>query len=389
MNITNWLPVPGGQLLSAAAAIVILILMLLMSLRLHTSYRNKLLYRVLIAAIGLMLGAHSLAAIAAVAGSGPGGELKLAYSTLHILSFIIISFVFMKLHTGRLIQVKVAPFIVLGALTLISAFTQLALSKQLAGAIGESGRYSAPLLDLCELIVILVLLLGIRSVDIGALFTASLVVLFVSSLTGLADTYVFDGSAVWLTALRLLLPVVYCGLLFAILFEWVIGRLLSTYQSAITDGLTGLYNRRHFAAKAGQLLKESKSAAVIFCDIDNFKRLNDTHGHHQADIVLRQTADIIKEESGGIGYAGRYGGEELLACIRTGRIKAADIAEAIRKRVEQETPVTISIGYSTTKESRDIAVLVKQADEAMYRSKTTGKNKVTAFKKPKAQANQA
>ncbi len=381
MTTIHGLDASGGQLLSATAAIVILILMLLMSLRLHKHYRNKLLYRVLIAAILLMLTAHSLAALAAF--SGFNGELRLAYSALHILSFIIISFVFMKLHTGRLIQVKVAPFAALGAITLVSAFTQLALSRQLAGALGAGERYSAPLLDLCELIVILVLLVGMRSVDIGNAFTASLLLLLASSLTGLADIYVFKGGAVWLTALRLLLPVAYCGLLFWILFEWVIGRLLLSYQSSITDALTGLYTRRHFSAKAGQLLKDSKSAALLFCDIDNFKRLNDTHGHQQADIVLRQTADIIREETGGAGCAGRYGGEELLACVRTGKIKAEHIAESIRMRVAQETPVTVSIGYSTTKESRDLEELIKQADEAMYRSKSTGKNKITAYKTSK------
>jgi diguanylate cyclase (GGDEF)-like protein len=177
-----------------------------------------------------------------------------------------------------------------------------------------------------------------------------------------------------------LLPIVYFMLLFILLFEWVVERLMSTYQSSIMDGLTGLYNRRHFASKAEQLLRSNKAMAVIFCDIDNFKKLNDTQGHHKADVVLKQVAEIIKEESSGIGSAGRYGGEELLACISTERVKPELVAESIRRRVEQETPVTISVGFSTSKESRAVQDMIKQADEAMYHSKMTGKNKVTPFK---------
>ena len=92
-------------------------------------------------------------------------------------------------------------------------------------------------------------------------------------------------------------------------------RLLLTFQSSITDGLTSLYNRRHFNKKAEQLLRQTKRVAIIFCDIDNFKKLNDTQGHHKADGVLKQVADIIREETAGIGAAGRYGGEELLGLV--------------------------------------------------------------------------
>ena len=125
----------------------------------------------------------------------------------------------------------------------------------------------------------------------------------------------FTDRLIWLISVSQLLPIIYYTLLFILLFEWVIERLMYTYQSSIMDGLTGLYNRRHFYSKAELLLQGSKPMAIIFCDIDNFKKLNDTHGHHKADGVLKQVAEIIKEESSGIGSAGRYGGEELLSCI--------------------------------------------------------------------------
>ena len=127
------------------------------------------------------------------------------------------------------------------------------------------------------------------------------------------------------------------------------------------------------------MMRQSSPIAILFCDIDNFKQLNDTQGHLQADIILKQVADIIKEETAEIGISGRYGGEELLACITIAANKVRRVAESIRSRVEVEAGVTVSIGYSVTKQPSSIHDLVKQADEAMYLSKTTGKNKVSSF----------
>jgi diguanylate cyclase (GGDEF)-like protein len=222
-------------------------------------------------------------------------------------------------------------------------------------------------------------LLGTKGAEMNGKFSASLITYFVLDLSRIADGYVFHGSVDWLVLLSYFLPIVYFMQLFLLLFEWVIERLMMTYQSSITDGLTGLYNRRHFTTKAEQLMRRQKGLAVIFCDIDNFKKLNDTQGHHKADGVLKQVAEIMKEESAGIGAAGRYGGEELLACISMERVKPDRVAESIRSRVEKETIVTVSVGVSTSKDSHEVIQLIKQADEAMYHSKTTGKNKVSLF----------
>ncbi|WP_244226631.1 GGDEF domain-containing protein [Paenibacillus protaetiae] len=236
-------------------------------------------------------------------------------------------------------------------------------------------------LNFYGLIVTFMILLDTRGVELNLKFSASLIVYFIYELAKLANDYVFHGEADGLIILDGVLPVVYFSLLFLLLFEWVIERLRTTYQSSITDGLTGLYNRRHFQSKADQLLKRSKGVAVIFCDIDNFKKLNDTQGHHKADGVLKQVSEIIKEESSGIGTAGRYGGEELLACITHDRVKPEAVAEAIRKRVEMETIVTVSVGVGTSKDAKTVQEMVKLADQAMYHSKTTGKNKVTLYSK--------
>ncbi|MCA0753688.1 GGDEF domain-containing protein [Paenibacillus sp. N4] len=375
MTFTQWLAGPDSRLLFLASQTVILLLMLLMSLRLYASYRSKQLYSWLILALLLMIAAQLPAAASAVTGAAASARLYLGRYLLQIVSFIIINFVFMKLHTGRSIHLKAAPFVAMGLLAFAAAGIGYA-----AGPSAASAGFGFPAADLYGVIVILMIMLGSRAAAMGTSYYAGLLVYFAGELARLADAYAFAQSVGWLTLLGRLLPVVYCALLFVQLFEWVLDRLQLTYQSSIADGLTGLYNRRHFELRAARLLRQSKSAAVIFCDLDNFKLLNDTYGHHKADSVLRQAAGILKEETGGNGAAGRYGGEELVACIGTEKVKPAAAAESIRRRIESETMVTVSIGFSTTKESKELHELIKQADEAMYVSKKSGKNKVTAYK---------
>jgi len=387
MTIIQWLSGTNGQLLSSSAVIVILILMLLMSVRLYGSYRNKGIYMLLIGAIALAIMKFCILLVlpypgTAASGWSPPTWLYMAALLLQICSFIIINFVFLKLYTPRSAGLKVVPFIVMAALAIIAAAANgLVATSQ---SFSDNGLY--PVLDFYSLVIVCLIMLDTRSTNMTGKYRASLIVFFVAELARLAESYIFNGTQQWLIAASQLLPILYFALLFQLLFEWVIERLMSTYQSSIVDGLTGLYNRRHFISKSQQIQSRSKSIAVLFCDIDNFKKLNDTHGHHKADGVLKQVSEIIREETSGIGAAGRYGGEELLACIGTDRVKADVVAEAIRNRVEQESLVTISVGVCMTKEAYDIQELIKLADEAMYQSKTTGKNKVTYVKAPSAKA---
>jgi two-component system cell cycle response regulator len=172
-----------------------------------------------------------------------------------------------------------------------------------------------------------------------------------------------------------------------ILFERVVELLQATYKSSITDGLTGLYNRRFWFGRVAQHVAEKIGVSVIFTDIDNFKKLNDTQGHHMGDAMLKQVAEIIMEECESVGIAGRYGGEELVALITDRKTNVAVVAENVRRRVETETIVTISVGYSQYVNGVSAAELIKQADDAMYHSKTTGKNKVTGYVKLKQSLN--
>ncbi|GGG86029.1 GGDEF domain-containing protein [Paenibacillus radicis (ex Gao et al. 2016)] len=379
MSIIHWLAGPDGQLISSACVIVILMLMLFMSLRLYASYRNKRVYRLLTSALPLFMIQQLLLAWISYPGQAAPPWLQVTASITQIVSFIIINFVFMKLYTHRSARLKSTPFVVMIVLTFVIAGAHYALFplSMEAAASGEQVRFLA--LDFYSLIVTFLILLDTKGTEMNTRYSASLITYFIIELSRIADGYVFHGSVAWLMLLSHLLPIVYFTQLFLLLFQWVIERLMLTYQSSITDGLTGLYNRRHFNLKAEQLLSRSRGTAVIFCDIDNFKKLNDTQGHHKADGVLKQVSEIIKEESAGIGTAGRYGGEELLACIGTDKVKPERVAESIRKRVELETIVTISVGVSTSKDADSVQELVKLADEAMYHSKTTGKNKVTLF----------
>ncbi|REK76149.1 GGDEF domain-containing protein [Paenibacillus paeoniae] len=379
MTIMQWLTGPNGQLFSSSSVIVILILMLFMSIKLYVSYRNKHTYRLLITAISLSIARQAALVALAFPGWNLSPSLYLLSDVLHIVSFIIINFVFMKLYTYRSAQLRIIPFAIMSFATVCLAAIQIMI-QPFEGMDRTVGDFSFPMLDVYSIVVTLIILLATRNADMNNKYYAGLVVFFIYELARVAEGYVFHGSQPWLLLLAMLMPILYFSLLFILLFEWVIERLMSTYQSSIVDGLTGLYNRRHFSSKAEGLLASSKSVAVIFCDIDNFKRLNDTQGHHQADGVLKRVAEIIKEEASGIGAAGRYGGEELLACISTDRVKPEIVAESIRKRVEAETIVTISVGFCTTKDTSTIQEMVKLADEAMYYSKANGKNRVTAYK---------
>ena len=180
--------------------------------------------------------------------------------------------------------------------------------------------------------------------------------------------------------LALALPVLFYSIVFFILFRRIVELMQSIYRSAITDGLTGLYNRRHFMKYLDHYASQELKISTIFCDIDNFKKLNDTQGHARADEVLKQVAAIMEEELDGIGITGRYGGEELVALVVDRKVKPAQVAESIRARVASESIVTISIGYSVLRKGVRGDELMKQADKAMYHSKTTGKNKVSDYR---------
>jgi len=153
--------------------------------------------------------------------------------------------------------------------------------------------------------------------------------------------------------------------------------------SAATDGLTGVYNKAHFLNKLQSFLRTRSAYGLIFSDIDNFKKLNDTQGHEKGDDILKLVAHTMRDVCGDLAMVCRYGGEEMVAIVTSKKADSGSLAEAFRARVEQVTPsiypVTVSVGYTLYTEGVDPKEFIRQADEAMYKAKHSGKNRVCVY----------
>lgn len=165
-------------------------------------------------------------------------------------------------------------------------------------------------------------------------------------------------------------------------------------ETAKTDALTGLLNRRAFDQKLDEYIEAHKQNDFELCllilDLDHFKRVNDTFGHQTGDNVLRYTANLMKQHIAEHHYAARYGGEEMAVIMPdTPLNKAMEIAEKIRSSLalhplkrkdskESIGKVTLSIGVSGFKINDSTESLIERADKAMYRAKANGRNQVMA-----------
>jgi len=160
-----------------------------------------------------------------------------------------------------------------------------------------------------------------------------------------------------------------------------------TQQQALTDALTGCFNRRFFEIQLERDLhlatRMRQPVSLIMLDIDYFKRVNDTHGHDAGDAALRQIASALREELRGVDTAARYGGEEFAVILPQANLEGAlVVGERLRARIEREEMpgvghVTASLGIATFPlhaSSRDL--LVTTADRALYQAKRTGRNRV-------------
>ena len=159
-------------------------------------------------------------------------------------------------------------------------------------------------------------------------------------------------------------------------------------QQAITDGMTGLYNRRYFEEfikkEAIRANRQNTKFTVIGLDLDHLKQINDTYGHNYGDIAIKAIAEVLKNNARSIDVAARMGGEEfniLLpgvdsagGCIAAERIRKA--IEAVK--LDKIGNITASLGVATYLEhSDDIEELLEITDRAMYESKRNGRNRVT------------
>jgi diguanylate cyclase (GGDEF)-like protein len=164
-------------------------------------------------------------------------------------------------------------------------------------------------------------------------------------------------------------------------------------ELATTDGLTGLLNKRALIDVAGQKVKSaarfSRPLSVLVCDIDHFKRVNDTHGHDVGDVVIKGLSDVLRRVKRDTDAVGRFGGEEfVVVCEETDERGACQLAERVRQELALVSfptelgplKVTCSVGVASYPAAgQSWEALFKSTDEALYASKRGGRDRVTAW----------
>ena len=165
-------------------------------------------------------------------------------------------------------------------------------------------------------------------------------------------------------------------------------------QISLTDGLTQIENRRSLEMHLHEMWQHSlrlhEPIALIICDIDKFKAVNDNYGHQAGDSVLKEFAQLLKSEAREIDRVGRYGGEEFLLILSGTVLDAAvTFAERLREKVEGHTFTyeggtlrrTMSCGVASSPHPKvkDQEALLRAADDALYVAKETGRNRVIRF----------
>jgi len=163
-------------------------------------------------------------------------------------------------------------------------------------------------------------------------------------------------------------------------------------ELAIKDGLSGLYNHRHFKEMlsnfVARALRYSEDLSVIIIDIDNFKMINDDHGHQAGDAIISETGVLIANSIREIDIAARYGGDEFAIVLpKTNEPGALFVAEKIVKKIESskilnsdKINITLSIGISSfPKNAMTLDGLIEKADIALYEAKSRGRNQIIHF----------
>lgn len=185
------------------------------------------------------------------------------------------------------------------------------------------------------------------------------------------------------------------------ILEWIIFMVIAFFQIktarvvielgnfALTDPLTGIYNRRYLELYMEKIIplyeEKEQTMTLIMFDIDHFKKINDTHGHHAGDMVLQKLVRVIKRAIRQSDVFVRIGGEEFVILLPNCSLEhGIKFAERIRKTVENtkfiykgiRIFVTVSIGVTEYKGGQDLEEFFEKADQALYQAKETGRNKV-------------
>ena len=209
--------------------------------------------------------------------------------------------------------------------------------------------------------------------------------IYKESFVGLLLVRSDDDSRVWAENELLLLHTVADQLAVAVNHAHLFAQM---QQQALTDGLTGCYNRRQFELQLERDLhlaaRNDQPLSLIMLDLDNFKNINDKAGHDVGDVALRMLAETLRAELRAEDTAARFGGDEFVMILPQADHEGAQlVAERLRKRIEQTLvpgfgQVTASFGvasYPAHASSRD--TLVNAADRALYNSKDSGRNRIS------------
>ncbi|MCH5262305.1 MAG: GGDEF domain-containing protein [Lachnospiraceae bacterium] len=152
------------------------------------------------------------------------------------------------------------------------------------------------------------------------------------------------------------------------------------------DPLTGLYNRRSMQIFLNHAAESDTDFCIAMCDIDDFKKINDTYGHDAGDIVLKEISNIMRQFMNGHGYVCRWGGEEILILGNKNKEEIKSITEKIRRSIanhfficdEKIIRCSITIGLAVHKSGNSIEDTIAAADYNLYHGKRNGKNRVVA-----------
>ena len=162
-------------------------------------------------------------------------------------------------------------------------------------------------------------------------------------------------------------------------------------QKALIDPLTGLPNRAAWSERLeheiGQWQQHGNSLLLAMLDLDHFKRINDNYGHLAGDKVLKIIANVLRKRLRGSDFIARFGGEEFVLLLpNTPWPVGARIVEALRAAIEacpfhfkgERVTITVSVGLSAFKPGDRSELVIKRADQALYRAKDAGRNRVEA-----------
>lgn len=347
-----------GEVYYSSLNIIVMTLMLLLAVRLLI-HRKKRAYLTLTVCMAIMLAEQVVLLSAGMLKGNEGAAFDFIRNYFNAASFILANMGVYQLYAETSKRLKRSVYVLLGIAGLLS-FIPFAINI-----------YALLLAGLAYYAVNPLMVKNKKYLTGLIFYTTAAVVHIINGIT--------EEPIVYLHAIDNLFRIGFYAILFVILFDRVIELMEGIYRKSTRDALTGLYNRFYFYTTVSFMVNERTPISIVFFDLDNFKKLNDTRGHEEGDKALKEVASILKEEIEDVGIAGRYGGEEMVMMIEDPDVSVAELTEKIRFRIEDETIVTASIGYASFEEGITTDQIIKNADNAMYVAKKSGKNKVVSY----------